>query len=104
MSGLDDPRLLIASHIVPWKKDKANRLNPRNGLCLSAFHDRAFDQGLITVMPDLKIRVSKSLSHSKSNFCKMTLLSLEGVSIHLPEKFLPAPEFLMFHNRVKFIL
>lgn len=47
MSGLAEPRLLIASHIVPWSKDKTNRLNPSNGLCLSAIHDRAFDQGFI---------------------------------------------------------
>ena len=32
MSGLSEPRLLIASHIVPWGKDKTNRLNARNGL------------------------------------------------------------------------
>jgi putative restriction endonuclease len=31
MSGLSESRLLIASHIVPWSKDKANRLNPSNG-------------------------------------------------------------------------
>ena len=78
MSGLDDPRLLIASHIVPWNKDKGNRLNPSNGFCLSALHDRAFDQGLITVTPDWKIGISKSLARSKSNFCKMTLLALAG--------------------------
>lgn len=46
MSGLSETRLLVASHIVPWSKDKANRLNPSNGLCLSAIHDRAFDKGL----------------------------------------------------------
>jgi predicted restriction endonuclease len=45
MSGLSDARLLIASHIVPWSQDKQNRLNPSNGLCLSAIHDRAFDKG-----------------------------------------------------------
>jgi predicted restriction endonuclease len=38
MSGLSDARLLVASHIVPWSQDKANRLNPSNGLCLSALH------------------------------------------------------------------
>jgi predicted restriction endonuclease len=103
MSGLDEPRLLIASHIVPWNKDKANRLNPSNGLCLSALHDRAFDQGLLTVTPDLKIRISKSLSRSKNKFCKMTLLSLDGQSISLPEKFSPSGEFLNFHNREIFI-
>ena len=41
VSGLKDERLLIASHIVPWAEDKKNRLNPENGLCLSALHDRA---------------------------------------------------------------
>ena len=41
MSGVSDTRLLVASHIVPWSIDKANRLNPKNGLCLSAIHDRA---------------------------------------------------------------
>jgi len=103
MTGLDDPRLLIASHIVPWNKDKANRLNPSNGLCLSALHDRAFDQGLITVTPDWKIRISKSLSHSKNTFCKMAFLALEGKSISLPEKFMPSKEFLIFHNGEIFI-
>lgn len=46
MSGLRQPELLVASHIVPWSEDKKNRLNPQNGLCLSALHDRAFDKGL----------------------------------------------------------
>ena len=32
-------RFSSASHIVEWAKDKANRLNPENGLCLSATYD-----------------------------------------------------------------
>jgi putative restriction endonuclease len=35
VTGLAVPELLVASHIVPWADDPANRLNPRNGLCLS---------------------------------------------------------------------
>ncbi len=61
MSGLSDARLLIASHIVPWSQDKQNRLNPSNGLCLSAIHDRAFDKGLITLTDDFKIVISEEL-------------------------------------------
>lgn len=49
ISGIAHQKLIVASHIVPWAEDEKNRLNPRNGLCLSALHDRAFDQGLITV-------------------------------------------------------
>jgi predicted restriction endonuclease len=47
MSGTAEPRLLIASHIVSCNQDKASRLNPGSGLCLSALHERAFDQHLI---------------------------------------------------------
>lgn len=61
MSGLSDSRLLIASHIVPWAKDKVNRLNPSNGLCLSAIHDRAFDKGLLALSDDLRILVATAL-------------------------------------------
>ncbi|MBI5074288.1 MAG: HNH endonuclease [Nitrospirae bacterium] len=103
MTGLADPRLLVASHIIPWSQDKANRLNPSNGLCLSALHDKAFDQGLITVLPNWEIRVSKHLDGSKNAFCKMAIVFLEGKKIKLPEKFLPMIEFLDYHNKNIFI-
>src|SRR5688572_26561406 len=41
VTGLSVRELLVASHIVPWADDPKNRLNPRNGLCLNALHDRA---------------------------------------------------------------
>jgi len=104
MSQLSEPRLLIASHIVPWSKDKANRLNPRNGLCLSALHDRAFDQGMITVTPDYQIKVSTRMKKkTKDVFLSDSILKLDGVKIRLPDKFLPAQEFLEWHNRVQFV-
>ena len=103
MTGLADSRLLIASHIIPWSKDKANRLNPSNGLCLSALHDKAFDQGLITVLPNWRIKVSKQLAESKNEFCKLAIISLEGKTINLPEKFLPSPELLVYHNKNIFL-
>lgn len=103
MTGLADQRLLVPSHIVPWSKDKANRLNPSNGLCLSALHDKAFDQGLITVLPDWKIKVSKYLYETKNEFCRMALVSLGGKRIELPEKFLPTEEFLAYHNKNIFL-
>jgi putative restriction endonuclease len=52
ITGIDMPELLIASHIVPWKTDANNRLNPRNGICLNALHDKAFESGLLTITPD----------------------------------------------------
>lgn len=104
MSGLKEPRLLIASHIIPWSKNRENRLNPKNGLCLSALHDKAFDVGLITVAPSYEIRVSKSLRDTVSDmFSQQVLLSLEGNKIRFPTKFIPDAEFLRFHNEHIFL-
>ncbi|MEQ3683543.1 HNH endonuclease signature motif containing protein [Alcanivorax sp.] len=58
ITGIADTRLLIAGHIKPWCADKQNRLNPRNGLCLSALADRAFDQGMISLSNNFEIMVS----------------------------------------------
>ncbi|MYE38741.1 MAG: HNH endonuclease, partial [Chloroflexi bacterium] len=43
ITGLSVPRLLIASHIIPWRLNQENRVNPGNGLSLNALHDKAFD-------------------------------------------------------------
>jgi putative restriction endonuclease len=100
ISGLRHEKLVIASHILPWSHDTKNRLNPQNGLCLSALHDKAYDQGLITVLPNFTISVSKKLgAHSEDRFMVDTLLSFDGKAIRLPERLRPAPEFLAAHAR-----
>jgi putative restriction endonuclease len=98
ISGLQHEKLVIASHILPWSDDKQNRMNPQNGLCLSALHDKAYDQGLITVMPDYTVRVSATLKvQSKDAFLAASLLRFDKQSIRLPERFRPEPAFLAAH-------
>jgi putative restriction endonuclease len=98
VSGLQHEKLLIASHIVPWSEDKQNRLNPQNGLCLSALHDRAYDQGLITVMPDYTVRVSKTLrARITDAYLAESLLKFDQKPIQLPERFKPNKIFLLSH-------
>lgn len=100
ISGLAEPRLLVASHIVPWSMDVHNRLNPHNGLCLSALHDKAYDIGLLTVLPDYTVRVSAQLKHSKvDGFTREALVAFDGRSIAMPERFKPHAEFLESHAR-----
>ncbi|MFM2178806.1 MAG: hypothetical protein RL015_2904 [Verrucomicrobiota bacterium] len=53
--------LLIASHILPWGSHEKERLNVRNGLCLSRLHDAAFDRGLITFDEELRLLLSSRL-------------------------------------------
>lgn len=103
MSGLSEPRLLVASHIVPWSKDKANRLNPSNGLCLSAIHDKAFDKGLITLTDDFKIVVSEELKRKNDSFIIEVLLPLNGLAIEPPERFVPQAEFIAWHRSELFV-
>jgi putative restriction endonuclease len=103
MSGLSDPRLLIASHIVPWSSDKTNRLNPSNGLCLSAIHDRAFDKGLISLTDELRIVLSDDLRARDEAFVKAIFLPLENKQIEMPERFRPEPAFLTHHRTQIFL-
>lgn len=103
MSGIADSRLLIASHIVPWSKDKANRLNPSNGLCLSALHDKAFDKGLITLTDDYRVLLSSDLKNRDDDFLKSVFLPLDGREIEHPERFSPALELIARHREELFV-
>lgn len=98
MTGISDSRLLVASHIVPWKDDENNRLNPRNGLCLSALHDKAYDRGLLSVTPDFIIKVSSQLDEcADSPLARDYLLNMDGNTITLPKKFIPSRDLLAHH-------
>lgn len=102
ITGIQQRELLIASHIIPWSKDDKNRLNPMNGLCLNALHDKAFDTGLIGIRPDdYTIVLSKQLKQKKndSTSFEVNFLSFENKAILLPDKFLPHPEFLNYHMK-----
>lgn len=62
VTGVDDPRLLIASHIKPWR-DSSNveRINGYNGIMLSPHVDALFDERLITFKDDGRMLVHASL-------------------------------------------
>lgn len=100
ITGLQQPDLLIASHIVPWSKNESIRLSPMNGLCLNALHDKAFDTGLIAIRPeDYTIILSDRLKQKKAigRALETNFIAYEKQPIILPDKFLPKPEFLDYH-------
>jgi len=66
VTGLAVRDLLIASHILPWSTHPAERLNVRNGLCLSRLHDAAFDRYLITFDADLRLVLTPRLKEALS--------------------------------------
>ena len=82
LTGITDPALLRASHIIPWKEcsDDAERLNVHNGLLLSALWDAAFDKGLVTFDDDGNPVFSPALSkvaRSELNWRRSILLTDE---------------------------
>lgn len=99
ITGLSIPKLLVASHIVPWRDDAANRLNPRNGLCLSMLHDKAFDTGIIAINEDMTVNVSRKHANNADPFFKSAVLAYDGKPIASPEKFYPCAEFLTYHRQ-----
>lgn len=100
ITGLNIPELLVASHIKPWAKDLSQAANPENGLCLNALHDKAFDNGLITVSEDYKIILSKKLFKSKDkDFVEEFFVPFRGKEIIKPARFLPHKDFLQYHRK-----
>ena len=71
--GISDKRLLVASHIKPWKYSRnIERLDRNNGLLLCAMHDKLFDKGIISFSDDGIIQISPTLSKSNRNILKIS--------------------------------
>mgnify|MGYP005839594789 CR=1 FL=1 len=62
MTGISDPEVLLASHIIPWAECRSNaeRLDTENGLLLSALWDAAFDHRRVTFASDGEALVAAS--------------------------------------------
>lgn len=101
VTGIDLPQLLIASHILPWAQNKAERLNPENGICLSALYDKAFDQHLISFDKEYRLILSTNLKeHCTKTYYQTHFGKLEGQELILPHKWLPKQEFLEWHREM----
>ena len=73
LTGITDPALLRASHIVPWAKCESDelRLDVHNGLLLSALWDCAFDSGLISFSDSGIVLRSPELSEPGAHALKL---------------------------------
>ena len=101
ITGLPIPKLLRASHIVPWSESPEHRMNPCNGLCLAATQDVAFDRHLISFDDDYRLILSKSLrEHVTNQAFSDAFLKYEGCIINFPKRFRPSLEFLEIHRNI----
>jgi len=102
LTGLDIPEVNRASHIIPWAERESTRMDPCNGLCLSATYDAAFDRHLITFNHDYELIVSKDLRDSLvSPAVQKHFIDRHGQPIGLPrdERWLPSQEYLQNHRK-----
>lgn len=103
LSEIAVPELLTASHIIPWSRDVRRRADPRNGLCLNALYDRAFDRGLITFDERLRVLVSPVLRAGDApRLQREALVALEGRALRAPVRFMPDREALAWHRSTMF--
>lgn len=101
ITGISIPELLIASHIKPWRASNEinERTNPCNGLCLNALHDKAFDEGLITITKEYRIIVSQKLKARHIDESTVNwIVHYDGQLIQLPKRFFPDKKFIEYHN------
>ena len=101
LTGLPIPEILRASHISEWAKDKDNRMNPENGLCLSATYDAAFDRHLISFDDKYRLILAPSLhEYCTNNAFQEQFKRFEGSKITLPIRFPPSKSLLAKHREM----
>lgn len=107
LTGIDMPQLLLASHIIPWRdrSHKQDRLNPENGICLSALYDKAFDKGLITFSPDdYTVCLSSALRENETkDYYDQHFGCVVGKKLIMPKEFKPNRDFLAYHREKVFV-
>lgn len=94
--SLSTKQFLVGSHIIPWSVGKETRLDPSNGICLCSFHDKAFDEGFITIDDKYIIKVTQ---RNMQDLVLLELLkTIDGNKLHLPKESPPDHQFLKYHR------
>src|ERR1700726_1907257 len=92
LSGLPEPLLLDAAHIVADKDEQFGQSVVPNGIPLSKIHHAAFDAHLIGIDPDFRIHVSERLLSQKDGPMLEALKGLHRGKLHLPRRLQDHPD------------
>jgi HNH endonuclease len=88
--------VLEAAHIRPYRQEGPHEIG--NGLLLRADLHRLFDQGYVTVTPQLRLEVSSRLKIDYENGRTYYPLHGQDVAMRVAETSRPRTEFLTWHN------
>jgi putative restriction endonuclease len=96
LSGLREPLLLDAAHIIEDKHEQFGQPVVQNGIPLAKTHHAAFDAHLIGIDPEFKIHVSKRILDQEDGPTLEALKRLNANRIYLPalRRDMPDPDRL----------
>ncbi len=92
LSGLPEPLLLDAAHIVADNDEQFGQPVVPNGIPLSKIHHAAFDAHLIGIDADYRLHVSERLLGQNDGPMLEALKRLHGGTIHLPGRVRDLPD------------
>jgi putative restriction endonuclease len=92
LSGLPEPLLLDAAHIVADGDERFGQAMVTNGIPLSKIHHAAFDAHLIGIDPDFRLHVSEKLMVQKDGPMLEALKALNGGTLHGPKRLQDRPD------------
>ena len=99
ITGINNIRILMASHIKPWTQaTNHERLDVNNGFLFSPTFDRLFDRGLISFSNDKSLLVSNTFS--EKNLARLNLKHNQIIT-NLP--IIGREEYLEYHRNKIFI-
>jgi hypothetical protein len=101
LTGVENPVLLIASHIKPWRacSTAAERLDGENGLMLTPHVDRLFDKGLISFTNSGRVLLSPQLDQLDIDRLGLAESCLKNVGRFREGQ----TRYLMHHREVVFV-
>jgi len=92
LSGLPEPLLLDAAHIIADKDERLGQPLVENGIPLSKIHHAAFDAHLLGIDADYRIHVSDRLLIQRDGPMLESLKQLHRGALHLPERVKDRPD------------
>ena len=94
LCGVNNSKLLIASHIKPWKDSlPEEKLDIDNGFLMCPNHDRLFDNGLISFSDKGEVLISHQLSEENRLYMNVN----EKMKIEVTER---NKMYLSFHRNI----
>lgn len=96
--SIENPKLLIGSHIKPWKNsNNYERVDVNNGLLLCPNHDKLFDRGLVSFNAEGRIMLSPALEKFNDNR-QLLLNNLDCIQISNDSY-----QYLSYHRKNVFV-